>query len=219
MRVHRHLIIAFLILAAPVASSSAIAQGIPAQLTDQQFWKVSTDSSEPDGEFRSDNLLSNETYFQYVIPDLLKTAQTGRIYMGVGPEQNFTYIVALKPKMAFIVDIRRGNLDLHLMYKALFEMSNDRADFVSRLFSRKRPEGLPSQATAGEIFDAFNKVQASEDLYKENLKAINEHLTQKHGFALSEGDISGIAYVYRSFFQFGPSINYNSICDLNDGDG
>ena len=65
--------------------------------------------------------------------------------MGVGPEQNFTYIVALKPKMAFIVDIRRGNKDLHLMYKAMFEMSKDRADFVGLLFSRKRPDGLDTE--------------------------------------------------------------------------
>ena len=61
--------------------------------------------------------------------------------MGVGPEQNFTYIAALRPKMVFLVDIRRGNFDLQLMYKALFEMSADRADFVSKLFSKKRPGG------------------------------------------------------------------------------
>ena len=91
--------------------------------------------------FRSDNLLSNETSFQYIIPDLLKTAKQGRVYLGVGPEQNFTYIAALKPAMAIIIDIRHGNLDVHLMYKALFELSNDRAEFVSRLFSRKRPGG------------------------------------------------------------------------------
>src|SRR5262245_17825600 len=82
----------------------------PAQLTDEQFWKMSTGYSEQDGMFRSDNLLSNELGFQYVIPELLATAKQGRIYMGVGPEQNFTYITALKPAMAFIVDIRHGNL-------------------------------------------------------------------------------------------------------------
>ena len=102
-------------------------------MSDQEFWKLSSESSEPDGTFRSDNLLSNESYFQYVIPPLNGAAKQGRVYMGVGPEQNFTYIAALKPKMVFIVDIRRGNLDLQLMYKALFEMSKDRAEFVSRL--------------------------------------------------------------------------------------
>src|SRR5215813_3313842 len=94
----------------------------PSELSDKQFWSLSHDSSEEDGFFRSDNLLSNETTFQYIIPDLLKTAKTGRVYMGVGPEQNFTYMAALKPSMAFIIDIRHGNLDVHLMYKALFEL-------------------------------------------------------------------------------------------------
>src|SRR5262245_15570692 len=105
-----------------VTASPIVAQ-IPDRIADDQFWKLSTDMSEPDGTFRSDNLLSNEVCFQYVIPDLLKTAKTERVYMGVGPEQNFTYIAALKPKIAVIVDIRRGNLDLHLMYKAIFELS------------------------------------------------------------------------------------------------
>src|SRR2546426_3962827 len=93
------------------------AEALPARLTDQEFWKLSADLSEPNGYFRSDNLLSNEQYLQYVIPQLTHTAKLDRVYMGVGPEQNFTYIAALKPKMAFIVDVRRGNLDLHLMYK------------------------------------------------------------------------------------------------------
>ena len=84
----------------------------------------------------------------------LRVSKLSRVYLGVGPEQNFTYIAALKPKMAFIVDVRRGNLQLHLMYKALFELSSDRADFIFRLFSRKRPEGLGPKSTADEIFAA-----------------------------------------------------------------
>src|ERR1051326_1578664 len=97
----------------------ASAAPVPARLSDQQFWKLSSESSELDGSFRSDNLLSNELAFQYVIPDLLERAKQGRVYMGVGPEQNFTYIAALKAAMAFIVAVRHGNLDVQLMYKAL----------------------------------------------------------------------------------------------------
>src|SRR5579864_8230919 len=114
-----------------VSSGRAAAASVPAKLTDQEFWSLSRDSSEEDGYFRSDNLLSNETSFQYIIPDLLKSAKQGRVYIGVGSEQNFTYMAALKPAMAVIIDIRHGNLDLHLMYKALFELSRDRAEFVS----------------------------------------------------------------------------------------
>src|SRR5436190_4390493 len=133
----------------------AVAPPAPAQLTNDEFWKLSSSLSEVDGEFRSDNLLSNELGFQYVIPELLQTAKQGRVYMGVGPEQNFTYIAALKPSMAFIVDIRRGNLDLQLMYKALFELSADRNEFVSRLFSRPLAEGIDETSSPSELFDAY----------------------------------------------------------------
>src|SRR5262245_3116091 len=81
---------------------------LPAQLGNQEFWKLISDFSETDGYFRSDNLLSNEVFFQYVLTDLTRNAKAGRVYLGVGPEQNFTYMAALKPKMAFIFDIRRG---------------------------------------------------------------------------------------------------------------
>jgi len=199
----------FFLFAFVFVAVTATAQ-VPDRLTDEQFWKLSEAMSEPDGSFRSDNLLSNELSFQYVIPELLKTARQERVYMGVGPEQNFSYIVALKPKMVFIVDIRHGNLDVHLMYKALFEMSKDRADFVSRLFSRKRLEGLSTKSTAIELFEAYLNVDASKELFDENLKAIGDHLKTKHGFPLSEGDMEGIEWALGNYYRYGPSINYNS---------
>ena len=150
-------------------------------------------SPSPVESFRSDNLLSNEVWLQYVIPELLSVARTGpgRVYMGVGPEQNFTYIAALKPSMAIIVDVRRGNLHMHLMYKALFDMSTDRADFVSRLFSRKRPEGLTAASNVRDIFQAFAGAPKDEKLFEENFKSIIDNLKTKHGFALDAGRRAG----------------------------
>ena len=109
---------------------------------------------------------------QSIIPDLQTTTTPGRVYLGVGPEQNFTYIAALKPRMVFIIDVRRGNLHTQLMYKALFEMSKDRIDFVAKLFSKKRPEGLTTKSTPQEIFGALSGLETNEALYKENLAAI-----------------------------------------------
>ena len=96
--------------------------------------------SEPAGDFaRPDNLVSNETHVAEMVR-LLRPR--GGVYIGVGPEQNFSYIAEIQPAMAFVVDIRRENRDLHLLYKALFELSVDRADFVSRLFSRQATRPL-----------------------------------------------------------------------------
>ncbi len=202
----RCLVLAALILAATFAN----AQSLPAELSDREFWQLIADFSEADGFFRSDNLLSNEVFFQYVLPELTRTAKTDRVYLGVGPEQNFTYMAALKPKMAFIFDIRRGNMHVHLVYKALFELSPDRADFVSRMFARKRPDGLGPQSTAGQIFDAIAKAAPSESLYAANLRAILDNLKTTHSLPLSADDVRGIEYVYRAFTRFGPDINYSS---------
>src|SRR6516225_2801981 len=51
--------------------------GLPAQLSDEAFWQLVTDFSEPNGYFRSDNFLSNERGYQQVIPDLLMTLPIG----------------------------------------------------------------------------------------------------------------------------------------------
>ena len=208
----RLLATAFVILcvSALAISRPRAADSLPSQLSDQEFWKLSSDFSESDGFFRSDNLLSNEVWLQRVIPDLLANIKTPSVYMGVGPEQNFTYITNLRPKMVFIVDIRRGNFDLQLTYKALFELSADRAEFISRLFSRKRPEGLDKNASAMDLFAAYKNVAASETLFKENLKAIDDLLVKKHNFALSDGDLQGVEYVYHAFYNFGPALNYSS---------
>ena len=194
---------------APIApAAEPLVSRLPKELTGQDFWKLSTELSEPDGYFRSDNLVSNEVFMQRVIPDLAKIVKPGRVYLGVGPEQNFTYMAAVKPAMAFIVDIRRGNLQLHLMYKALFELSADRAEFVSRLFSLRRPAGLTRKSTVQEIFTALNDPGLrGDDLYRQNVAAIRD-LYQKKKVALSADDLSGVERIYEEFFTRGPGIHY-----------
>jgi hypothetical protein len=191
---------------APVAVRSG--DSLPAKLSDQEFWALIDDYSEANGYFQSDNLVSNEDTFQFVIPRLLQITKPGGVYLGVGPDQNFTYIAALKPKIVFITDIRRGNLDAHLMYKALFELSADRADFLSRLFSRKRPAGLGADSTAAALFAAFGAVESTQELYDQTWKAMIDLLTRQHGSALAAGDVSGIEHVFSSFSTIGPTLSY-----------
>ena len=193
-----------------LAGRAKAAEPIPASLTDQEFWQLVSSSSEPAGYFNSDNLLSNETTFQYVIPELKRIIKPGGVYIGVGPEQNFAYILALEPAIAFIPDIRRGNLQEHLMYKALFEMAADRAEFLSLLFSRKRPAGLSTETTIEQLMTAFAAADSSPELYKKNLAAMKGWLTTHHRFALDEGDLPGVEYVFSNFYAAGPGLSYAS---------
>ena len=179
---------------------------LPDRFTDAEFWQLSHELSEPNGSFRSDNLLSNEVWFQHVIPDLTALTRSGGAYIGVGPEQNFTYIAALKPKIAFIVDIRRGNLDLHLMYKALFEQSADRAEFVSRLFSRTRPDGLDETATATQLFDAYS-LTASNPGSTRRISRPSAISQARGGFPLSNDDLAGSNTSTARSHWYGPAIH------------
>ena len=182
---------------------------LPARLSDQAFWKLIVDASEPGGYFRAQditNLTSNELGYEYVIPDLLARAHAGAVYLGVGPEQNFTYIAALRPKLAIIFDIRRGNLDLQLMYKAIFELSRDRADFVALLFARARPAGLSPGLSARQLFESFAALPSSDAMYRRNLAAIQDVLQKTHRLPLPASDLAGIRTIYQTFYVSGYSV-------------
>ena len=162
--------------------------------------------SEPAGAFDvSDNLVSNEPYF---VENVRRLRRTGGVYVGVGPEQNFSYIARLQPAMAFIVDIRRENRNLHLLYKALFELSADRADFVSRLFSRPRPDGLGPATTVEAIFTRFENMSPSSEIYEWNLALVRDRLLKKGGFALSDDDMDSIGRALKAFDTDGPGIHF-----------
>jgi hypothetical protein len=208
----RRMIEVGIVVCAIVAALLAIpraATTLPSRLSDHEFWQLSSDASEPDGYFRSDNLTSNETGFLRVVPELVTRTKQGQVYLGVGPEQNFSYIAATRPALAIIFDIRRGNLVVQLMYKAIFELTRDRADFVSMLFSRPRPERLTADSTVADLFAAFASTSNDEALYERNLKAIVDRLVKFHGLPLSPREIDGLARIYRVFFDRGASIRFS----------
>ena len=185
------------------------AQSLPSRLSDEEFWHLIAELSESGGYFRSDNFVSNETTFQYVIPELQKSHPAGGVYLGVGPDQNFTYIVALKPRMAIITDIRRQNMIEHLMYKAVIELSPTRAEFLSLLFSRPRPAGLADTTGAPALLQAYLTAPSDSVQYRKNLATIKQQLVDRHHFALSADDLASLTYVYDAFFDAGPELNYS----------
>src|SRR4051812_21745743 len=89
------LVAALLVVGA--TSSRAAAQSVPARLADSRFWRLMQEYSEPWENSRSENFVSNETSLQWVIPELTGRIPAGGVYLGVAPDQNFTYITALRP--------------------------------------------------------------------------------------------------------------------------
>jgi len=205
IRTSAALIVLALFVAAPGQPTEGRAETL--RVGDALFWSMVSEFSEPDGYFHSDNLVSNELAFQRVIPELRENAVDGA-YLGVGPDQNFTYLVALQPRIAFIVDVRRQNALLHLLYKAIVEMSPTRAEFLSRLFSRPKPDGLDRDASAAALIVAFARQEPDRKLHERHAKDVLRRLVRTHRFPLPGEDQKAIREVYDAFFALGPEISY-----------
>ncbi|MEZ5316393.1 MAG: hypothetical protein R2752_03225 [Vicinamibacterales bacterium] len=184
------------------------------KLSDGEFWRLVTGFSEEGGTFPSDNFVSNETEYQMVIPTLASRIRRGGVYVGVGPDQNFTYITALQPSIAFIVDIRRQNLLHHLLYKAIVELSPTRADFMARLFGRPKPKDLKADVSANALMAAFLDREESPGAFDETYQAVMDRLTKHHHFTLVPGDERVIERILRIFHYYGPDIAYSQSATL-----
>jgi hypothetical protein len=107
--------------------------------------------------------------------------------------------------MAFIVDVRRQRCWSRLR-TALFEMSPDRVEFASRLFSRRPLGSRP--ATVEAIFRGIESTAGNAQLFQETLQTIKDRLEKQHKFSLTAEDKRGIDKVFTVFHQGGPRMDY-----------
>jgi hypothetical protein len=183
--------------------------GQPESLSAGEFSRLVRDFSEEGGYFRSDNFTSNETAYLTVVDKLRKLGATGGAYVGVGPEQNFTYIAKLRPRIAFIVDIRRQAVIQHLMYKAIFHLAPNRLQFLSLLLSKPLTRDAPSpNSTINDTLTYLGKASADDQIYTANLTAIRRAIQEEFQFPLSERDQISLEYVYKSFRTEGLDIAF-----------
>jgi hypothetical protein len=177
-------------------------------LSDADYWKLMSDISEPGGYFRiEDNYTSNEMEVGLLYTMLRTSGVSGDVYMGVGPEQNFTYIASVRPKMAFIVDIRRQAVMQHLMYKAMFEMAKDRGDFISILFGKPRPPGIDTTTNIQKIWETYRTVKSDSVLAAQTYERVVDRLTKRHGFVFTADEMAQLRAVFNAFYYYGPSIS------------
>ena len=195
-------------VAAPTVESGAEAtrlQAIPAH----EFARLVQEFSEEGGYFRSDNFTSNETSYLHVADRLGELGGKGGAYVGVGPEQNFTYIAKIRPEIAFIVDIRRQAVLQHLMYKAIFQFSANRVEFLSALLSRPADPGWGGKNPGIEkVLDHFAVAPPSEALYQQNLSRIVNTILRQFRVVLSGQDRERLEYVCRAFRDGGTEIAF-----------
>lgn len=112
---------------------------VPPPIPTSEWVSMVESLSETGGYFDTDNLVSNESSFLNVLGPMRRLGVYGGVYLGVGPDQNFSYMAQQRPALAFILDIRRDNLLQHLLFKALFHEASTRVEYLSLLLGVAAP--------------------------------------------------------------------------------
>ena len=166
--------------------------------------------SEPGGSFDTDNLISNERSYLDVVPALASHGVTGGAYIGVGPDQNFSYIARVRPSVAFIIDVRRDNLLLHLLFKALFANASTRIDYLCLLTGRAPPADLSRWTNAplkAIVAYVDGKGPAPEG---PRLRKRLEDTMEGFGVPLSRRDLDAIDRFHQAFVDAGLGLQFHS---------
>jgi hypothetical protein len=208
------------LLVADAARYQVAVPSLPDRLADAEFFNLVSDISEPGGAFRiADNFTSNEPEVGRVVTMLRARGVAGGAYLGVGPEQNLTYIAAIRPAIAFVVDIRRQAVMQHLLFKAVFELAKDRADFIALLFSRPRPADLDGATPIQRIWNAYATVPTDDELASKIASRIVNQLTRTHGFSFTAAESVQLDRVRAAFLRYGPDISTRGRGGLGRGAG
>src|SRR5215475_5203884 len=176
----------------------------------KQFAALSAKLSEPGGYFDSDNLISNETSYLHVLGKLKEIGVNGGAYVGVGPDQNFSYIARIRPRVAIIIDIRRDNLLQHLLFKSLFAKSRNRIEYLCLFFGKPFPKTKGwEQRPIKDLIDYIDSAPYDSNEAERTIKLVRDDV-QKYGMMLNAADLETIVKIQRAFFSSGLDIRYSS---------
>jgi hypothetical protein len=184
----------------------------PAVAPESTFGHLIAKLSEPGGFFQSENVVSNETSYLHVMDAMRRLDIHGGVYIGVGPDQNFSYIAAVKPEIAFMFDIRRDNLLEHLMFKALFAMSRNRVEYISTLLAKPVPRDADSwkDSSVTALLAYIDRAPTSTEIAVRTEKDIDDRVT-KFGVPLDDHDLDVIHLYRAAFIRDGLDVQYSSI--------
>jgi hypothetical protein len=129
----------------------------------------------------------------------------GGAYIGVGPEQNFTYVALTAPRVAFVVDVRRENAVEHLLYRALFDLAGGRAHFLALLLGHPfEPTAAPApadDASIDELLAYTASVHPEEPTWNATFDAVRDRVVHRYGIPLDANDDATLRRTARAFFD------------------
>ena len=194
-----------------VADGDVLLQTPAAALADSTFARLVARLSESGGYFDSDNLMSNEASYLHVLGRMRSMGVSGGAYLGVGPDQNFSYIAQVRPRIAFIIDIRRDNMLQQLLFKAVFTRAHNRAEYLALLFGRPMPRD--SQRWDGSTIEELIVWMDSTPPTPDAAGAAQEAVlatAKSFGVPLDDRDLETIGRFHRTFIDGGLDLRYTS---------
>ena len=192
-------------------SAAPTAQQAPG-LSDSAFAALSARVSEPGGYFDSDNLISNESSYLHVLGAMRRIGVSGGTYIGVGPDQNFSYIAQVRPKLAFIIDIRRDNLLQHLLFKSLFDLARNRVEYLALLTGRAVPNDVAkfNRRSIADVVEAVDQSQPDPDQFETTRTMVREKV-KKYGIPVTAAELETIERIHKAFFDAGLDLRFTSL--------
>ncbi|MCI0337994.1 MAG: hypothetical protein L0226_10475 [Acidobacteria bacterium] len=195
----------------PSSNRALVSKTAGRSLTTEQFSQLIERSSEPNGYFDTDNLISNEASYLHVLGKMRQMNVSGGAYVGVGPDQNFSYIAQVRPAIAFIVDIRRDNLLQHLLFKSLFALSRNRLEYLCLLFGKPAPADLKVWDTRNiqELVEYLEKAPTKRELFNATMTSIQNQV-KGFGVKLEQSELETIGRIHAAFFDGGLDLKFTS---------
>jgi len=181
-------------------------------LSDSGFENLSLTLSEEPGYFDTDNLISNELSSPHDLGALKRSAPTGEVYLGVGPDQNFSYMARLRPVGAVIVDLRRDNLLQHLYFKQLMEDSENRWEYLVHLFGRDNGavSGSATHDDVVHLLARLRRIPRSREFFESNFQSFWESLRLRFPRLVLDSDRQTFHRIAEAFFSEGLELRFRS---------
>jgi hypothetical protein len=189
----------------------AIEETAIAPLSDSAFAALIARVAEPGGFFDSDNLVSNETGYLQPLPRMLERGVLGGAYIGVGPDQNYSYIAHVQPEIAFMLDIRRDAGLQHLLYKQLFAAARNRLEYLCLLMAKPVPNDIErwQDRSITELVGYLDRTPSQQNQFDSTVTAVAARLGA-HAAPVSATELEVVARIQREFYQHGLELRYTS---------
>jgi hypothetical protein len=209
---HRRRALGMVLLAATLVSPAAPIACAQRPPGDSSFASLVGRLSEPNGYFDSDNIITNEVSYLHVASQLEKVGTHGGVYIGVGPDQNYSYIAMIRPSIAFMLDIRRDNLLEHLLFKSIFAVARNRFEYLCLLLGKPVPADVDrwTGRPMTEVMAYLEKTPTSTAAAAVTRRASNDRIAG-FGVALTARDREMIDRYRAQFVDEGLDTRYSSL--------